>query len=169
MRIKRICFLGFCLNNKYSSAVFNDVIGNIQRLDLGFVAVEELLAYLVRTIGAGRVGYPRQIGVRQQIDIHRVLPDRLFKPNRHFPKRIIEPHFRYDQLGVEEDRLRLTAYRPSFGLTDRFAVRLDLLYLIAGDLAELIERDLGRPFLLHVRTRVLRHVRSFISFREIAG
>ena len=92
----------------------NHVVGYAGRFDLLFVAVEQLLPHGLRTVISRRIWYPRYIRIGQQIQVHRVGFDCINQPFRHLPKRVFQPHLRHNQLGVEEDRLRLM---------DRFADR----------------------------------------------
>ena len=109
--------------------MLNDVVGHIQCLNLLFVAVEELQAYLVAAVLAGGVGYPRDIGVGEQIGVHLVLLHSTQQPVGCRPIDIVEPHAGNDEFGIEED------YIACFPLpTSHF---LYLLYLRAGDVADI--------------------------------
>ena len=107
----------------------NDIIGHVEGLNLLFVAVEELQAYLVAAVLARGVGYPRDIGVGEQIGIHLVPLHSTQQPVGCRPIDIIEPHAGNNELGIEED------YIACFPLpTSHF---LYLLYLRAGDVADI--------------------------------
>lgn len=81
----------------------DDIVRYIECLNLGFVAVEELLADIVGAVGARGIGYPWQVGVGEQIDIHGIAADRFVEPLGNGPESIVEPYLGDDQFGVEED------------------------------------------------------------------
>ena len=108
----------------------NDIVGHIQCLNLLFVAMEELQAYLVAAVLTGGVGYPRDIGVGEQVGVHLVLWHSTQQPVGCRPIDIIEPHPGNNEFGIEED------YIACFPLpTSHF---LYLLYLLAGDVAYIV-------------------------------
>ena len=76
--------------------VLDDVVGDVEGLDFGFVAKEKFEADGVGTVGTSRIGDPRQVGIGEQIDIHRIAANRLVKPLRHTTKGIVEPDLRDD-------------------------------------------------------------------------
>ena len=101
----------------------NDVVGHIQCLNLLFVAMEELQAYLVAAVLAGGVGYPRDIGVREQVGVHLVLLHSTQQPVGCCPIDIVEPHAGNNELGIEENHIAVRPLRClTASLFDRFAV-----------------------------------------------
>ena len=54
-------------------SVADDVVGYVEGLDSLLVAVEELQAHLVAAVLAGGVGYPRDVGVGEQVGVHLIL------------------------------------------------------------------------------------------------
>ena len=154
----------------------NDIVGHIQCLNLLFVAVEELQAYLVAAVLAGGVGYPRDIGVGEQVGIHLVLLHSTQQPVGCRPIYIVEPHAGNNEFGVEED------YIACFPLpTSHF---LYLLYLLAGDVAYIVVgvgameggnvvasifRDVCRPIAfgkILPKTALARTLRSYDTYFE---
>ena len=55
-----------------SRGMGDNEIGDVEGLEFGFVAVEELLADGVRTIVTGRIGLPGDVRGGEQIGVHRV-------------------------------------------------------------------------------------------------
>ena len=108
----------------------NDVVGHIQCLNFLLVAMEELQAHLIAAVLARGVGYPRNIGVGEQVGVHLVLLHSTQQPVGCRPIDIIEPHAGNNEFGIEED------YIACFPLpTSHF---LYLLYLLAGDVAYIV-------------------------------
>ena len=116
MQIRRIFFALL--------AMFDDIIGYIERLDLRFVSVEQFPADSIRPVGSCGIGNPRYIGSGQQVGIHRVTTNRLFQPLRHASERVVKPYFGDDQFRVkDDDGLRAMGYL------------LHLFYLMPRDIA----------------------------------
>ena len=74
----------------------DDEIGDMEGLDLGFVAVEEFLTDSVRAVITGGIGLPRDVRSGQQIEVHRIAENGFVEPLRHASEGVIEPDFRYD-------------------------------------------------------------------------
>ena len=101
----------------------NDIIGHVEGLNLLFVAVEELQAYLVAAVLARGVGYPRDIGVGEQVGVHFVLLHSTQQPVGCRPIDIVEPHAGNDEFGIEENHIAVRPLRClTASLFDRFAV-----------------------------------------------
>lgn len=83
--------------------VLDDIIGNVEGLDLCFVAAEELEPDGIRAVGSRGIGYPRQVRVGKEIYIHGVSQDSFVEPFRHSAEGIVEPDFGDEEVGVEED------------------------------------------------------------------
>ena len=86
--------------------------------------MEELQAHLIAAVLARGVGYPRNIGVGEQVGVHLVLLHSTQQPVGCRPIDIIEPHAGNDEFRVEENDI---ADRPLRCLSrlvgiDRFAV-----------------------------------------------
>ena len=101
----------------------NDIVGHIQCLNFPLVTMEELQAHLITAVLSGGVGYPRNIGVGEQVGVHLVLLHSTQQPVGCRPIDIVEPHAGNDEFGIEENHIAVRPLRClTASLFDRFAV-----------------------------------------------
>lgn len=121
----------------------NDIVRHIQCLNFLLVAMEELQAHLIAAVLARGVGYPRDIGVGEQIGVHLVLLHSTQHPVGCRTIDIVEPHAGNDELGIEENHFvvcKADMYTILVATLVRHGDRTSffhLLYLRAGDVADI--------------------------------